>query len=107
MSAGHELQQSIRKILQKNKNMIFTVLLSQNIGLAAVRVTVKSCLVLCKCNFLHTLITEEQAERVVQSDLQECPQLMSCCFNSLQCLFCLEACSQIQNRTRSSIEFSH
>lgn len=33
------------------------ILLSQNIGLVAVRVSVKSCLVLCKCRFLHTLMT--------------------------------------------------
>lgn len=76
MSAGHELQQSIRKTLQENKNMMLTVLLSQNIGLFAVRVSLKSCLVLCKCHFLHTLNDrEERAERVVQSGLQECPQL--------------------------------
>lgn len=63
MSAGHELQQSIRKTLQKNKNMILTVLLSQNIGLVAVRVTVKNCLVLFKCNFLHTLMTVKNVLR--------------------------------------------
>lgn len=73
MSAGHEeLQQSIRKTLQKNKNMMLTVLLSQNIGLVAVSVSVKG---LQRSYPKHPNDCEERAERVVQSDLQECPQL--------------------------------
>lgn len=58
MSTGdEELQQSIRKTLQKNKNMVLTVLLSQSIGLVAVRVSVKGCPVFCKYHFLCTLMT--------------------------------------------------
>lgn len=64
MSAGdEELQQSIRKTLQKNKNMMLTVLLSQNIGLVAVRVSVKGCSVFCKCHFLLTLMTVKNVLR--------------------------------------------
>lgn len=57
MSAGLELEQIIRKTLQKKKNRMLIVLLSRNIGLVAVRVSGKSCLVLCKCHFVHTLMT--------------------------------------------------